>query len=157
MGRRAKPPQAGRTGARPVAAKPPADPPPGVLRELVTLYRQSRHRELLATATQQQIRHPRSLTLYSLIAGAHTGLGNPGAAITCLDRALTLWPGSAELHYNKGVILGGTGAHDAAQRCYEEALRLDPSHAGAANNLGSVLREKGDFAAARPARRCSVS
>ena len=157
MGGRAKRTRATRTTTSDRAALPSADPAPGVLGQLVTLYRQNRFGELLAEATKLQMRHSRSLPLYSLIAGAHVGLGNPGAAIACLDKALTLWPGSAELHYNKGVILRGTGAHDAAQRCYEEALRLDPSHAGAANNLGSVLKEKGDFAAAIRAYRKAVA
>ena len=153
---RAKGRQAGARGRR-AAAPPPADPPPDILRALVTLYQQARHADLLAAATRQQRQHPRSYALHSLIAGAHAGLGNPDAAITSLDQALALWPDSAELHYNKGVLLAGTGAQDAARRCYETALKLDPSHAGAANNLGSVLRAKGDFIAALRAYRHAVA
>jgi len=133
-----------------------ADPPPDTLRRLVALFQAQRHTDLLRDSTAVRLRYPRSLALLSLMAGAHTGLGEFNAALACLDEALELAPENAEMHYNKGVILKKAGHPDAAIRSYETALRHEPRHAGAANNLGTLRKDSGDLQGAVQAYRKAI-
>jgi Flp pilus assembly protein TadD len=54
-------------------------------------------------------------------------------------RALELEPADADIHFNLGNVLFGTGDVDGATRHYKEALACDPDHGDALNNLEVVL------------------
>lgn len=74
---------------------------------------------------------------------SHYQLGNPAAAIDCLQRAIRLAP-SAGLHYNLGVIQQATDQPDAAEKSYRAAIALAPD-AKTLGNLGGLLYKQSRF------------
>ncbi|MCX7281490.1 MAG: tetratricopeptide repeat protein, partial [Alphaproteobacteria bacterium] len=58
----------------------------------------------------------------------------PAEAIAALDRALTLQPNIALLHFNRGVVLGELQRHREALESYDHAVALDPAFAPALSN-----------------------
>ena len=64
------------------------------------------------------------------------------------EKALTIKPDYAEVHYNLGVTLQELGQLDTAVKSYEQALKIKPDYANACNNLGVTLQELGQLDAA---------
>jgi Flp pilus assembly protein TadD len=108
----------------------------GRLREAEALYRR-----LLAL----QPNHAPSLHRLGAIAYQ---CGNPGAAVTLIDRALGIDEGNSTYHCHLGVALHALGRLANAETAYRRALELEPGFADAWSNLGNVLLERGDAAAA---------
>ena len=48
--------------------------------------------------------------------------------LAALDGALALQPGTAAVHYNRGVVLAALERHREALDSYDRALALDPGH-----------------------------
>ncbi len=69
-------------------------------------------------------------------------------AIDGLTEAVALYPDSAKLRYNRGVMLAAVGREAEAMSEYEEALRVDQGDPETWNNLGFLLlrQERSDEA-----------
>jgi tetratricopeptide (TPR) repeat protein len=68
---------------------------------------------------------------------------DPRKAVTKLEAALAVNPGSVQAHTMLGVIHEGLKEHDQAKVHYERALQLDPTFPPAANNLAWLYAEHG--------------
>ena len=66
-------------------------------------------------------------------------------AIAILDRAMTLAPETAVIHYHRGIVLASVGQSGEARNALSEALRLEPDADWAADadvrRKASSLRE----------------
>jgi predicted O-linked N-acetylglucosamine transferase (SPINDLY family) len=72
-------------------------------------------------------------------------------AAGCFQRAATLNPGVAEIHYNLGVALQILGKQDEAAASYLRAAELNPGFAESYNNLGNIYLRQERFEAAQSA------
>jgi tetratricopeptide (TPR) repeat protein len=70
-----------------------------------------------------------------------------------LQAALTIWPDSAELHFNLGLIHGECGDKQFAEEAVREALELDPNLYLARNYWGILLEKRGQAAEAEACYR----
>jgi tetratricopeptide (TPR) repeat protein len=66
-------------------------------------------------------------------------------AIGYLERAIALYPSSANLHDRLAYVLGRSGELSAAVKHSQEAVTLDPKLISARLNLGANLALSGDF------------
>lgn len=66
-------------------------------------------------------------------------LGRHDEALAAAERALTLAPGSADAHYQRGAVQVGLNNFAAAEVDFRTALRLSPDHTAAMNDLAVVL------------------
>jgi protein O-GlcNAc transferase len=69
-------------------------------------------------------------------------LGRDDAA-ALIGRAVTLNPGLAEAHNDRGAILAAGGSFAEALPCFERAVEINPRYAEARSNLGRALRAVG--------------
>lgn len=65
-------------------------------------------------------------------------------ALGVVDDALSHFPESAVLHFNRAVVLEELGRLDDAERSYKRCLELQPSYADAHHNLAMLLETRGD-------------
>jgi len=77
---------------------------------------------------------PGSPKIFSLIGQAHEALGNPAAAKSCFEKALTFGTGLSEQAYYRALALRALGRRDEADRALEglvkgarDALAASPS------------------------------
>ena len=71
-------------------------------------------------------------------------IGDNGAAIRLLNKALQQGPESAELFTNLGNALQASGKNEEAITSFKKALKINPDFILAHNNLGNALREAGE-------------
>ncbi|MCC6617246.1 MAG: tetratricopeptide repeat protein [Anaerolineae bacterium] len=94
----------------------------------------------------EALRFTRSVAQAALIqSNLYRVRGNLKRALEEANIALSNLPSNAELHKNRGDILGDMGQHGDAIDSYQEALRLNPRYAFAHNNLGLARQNNGDF------------
>jgi tetratricopeptide (TPR) repeat protein len=79
---------------------------------------------------------PHSLSLLGLIARA---AGDGKAALALIDQAISLKPGVAEFHNNRGNVLRDLGRPQEAAEALGQALALDPDTAAIKVNYGAAL------------------
>jgi tetratricopeptide (TPR) repeat protein len=82
--------------------------------------------------------------------------GQLADAIARYDRILSLNPGIAEIHNNRGVALAGLEKPADAEAAYRAAIALKPDYAEAFNNLGNTLCEIGRLDEAEHALRTAI-
>lgn len=75
-------------------------------------------------------------------------MGQPAAAIECLDATIAMDPACVEAHYNRGFILKQMGHLDAAIASYDQAVALRPGFAEAYLGRGDALVQQNAVAAA---------
>ncbi len=75
-----------------------------------------------------------------LLAGVQTRLEKKTAALASYDRVLSLRPGHAVAHVNRGNILNDLGRHDEALASYDRAIQVRPNFAVAHLNRGNTLQ-----------------
>jgi protein O-GlcNAc transferase len=97
--------------------------------------------------------HPDSLHLLGVIA---LQTGNPGPALTLIDRAIALRPDAAVFRNNLGQVLERLERSDEAVQAYESAIELDPDYPEACNNLGHLLERWGELAKAETLYRTAI-
>ncbi|WP_315730115.1 MULTISPECIES: tetratricopeptide repeat protein [unclassified Bradyrhizobium] len=73
-------------------------------------------------------------------------VGDHGAAIELIKRAIELQPKNNLYHANLAGVLRAQGRQEEAIASYHEALRHQPDNLEARNHLGSLLGECGDLA-----------
>ena len=67
--------------------------------------------------------------------------GRPEEAIGDCEAALTLAPGSAEMHHDPGAALANGGRLHEAVEHFEQAVRLQPDYESARRNLARARAE----------------
>ena len=87
---------------------------------------------------------PKNARAFHLLGVVAHQLGRPDAA-SLVARAVTLDPGFAEAHNDRGVILAANGSFTDAVACFERAAQLNPGYHEARNNLARGLRSLGRF------------
>ena len=70
--------------------------------------------------------------------------GDYASAIVDYDQALALFPGNAEIYYNRAVAHYSVGSIDRALQDLDRAIKIQPTMAEAYANRGTVLLEMGD-------------
>jgi Tfp pilus assembly protein PilF/peroxiredoxin len=85
---------------------------------------------------------PTAITFYNL-GTLYMKLGQPSAAKTALERALSLTPDYAEASNTLGALLGQNGDVEGAIAQFRKALAIRPDYADALNNLGYALFQTG--------------
>jgi arylsulfatase A-like enzyme len=90
------------------------------------------------------------LGVYRLVMSALTlsESGRANDALEALTQAEREEPDLVQVHYLKGVILGGQGRYGEAARALERTISLSPSHLGARFKLALALLRLGDHAQA---------
>lgn len=103
----------------------------------------------LALAREAVERAPRLAEAHVAEANARIGREEDEEAVTVLERAIGLAPGSVELRLQLGDVLWfNLGRSEAARRHYLRALEQDPIHPVALERLASWEIERGDLEAA---------
>jgi arylsulfatase A-like enzyme/cytochrome c-type biogenesis protein CcmH/NrfG len=100
-----------------------------------------------SAATGLQRADPKSkLEIYQLVMSSLTlsESGRAEAALAALARAERLEPGLTQVHYLKGVILGGQERYREAAAALERAIALDPQHVLARFKLALAYLRVGD-------------
>ena len=82
---------------------------------------------------------PANARAFHLLGVVAHQLGRPDAA-SLLGRAVTLDPGFAEAHNDRGVIFAANGMLPEAVSCFERAVALNPGYTEARTNLARGLR-----------------
>jgi tetratricopeptide (TPR) repeat protein len=85
---------------------------------------------------------PSAITFYNL-GTLYMKLGQPAAAKTALERAVTLNPEYADANNTLGALLAQNGDVAGALTRFRAALETEPDHADALNNLGYTLFQAG--------------
>lgn len=75
-------------------------------------------------------------------------LGRPEEALTELERAISLAPGRASLHWRQGLWLADQGRFEQARTSFERALALDPDDPSATVGLARLWIDDGRAEAA---------
>jgi tetratricopeptide (TPR) repeat protein len=75
--------------------------------------------------------------------------GEPGKALTCIEKALSIEPAEGGMHYNRAMVLDALGRKDESIKEYTTALELSPElSVKILSNRAVLLTETGRFAAA---------
>jgi Tfp pilus assembly protein PilF/peroxiredoxin len=85
---------------------------------------------------------PSAITFYNL-GTLYMKLGQPSAAKSALERALSLTPDYAEARNTLGALAGQNGDIEGAMAHFRKALETKPDYADALNNLGYALFQTG--------------
>jgi hypothetical protein len=94
-------------------------------------------------------RSPYAFIPHQALGLEYRRLGRNDEAIIALERASTLRPEDALVHYLLGGLLTAKRHYDAALIHYREAAALEPDSAKNHNKLGLTLLRMGDWRAAR--------
>lgn len=68
-------------------------------------------------------------------------IGEPERALERMARLVARYPRVAEVHYNRGTLLGSIGRYDEELAAYRDAIALKPNFVRAYVNLGVALRD----------------
>lgn len=84
-------------------------------------------------------------------------MGRPAEAVAAYDRALTLRPRYAPLHFNLAIALDRLGRLEDAALSYERAIELQGDHVVALSNLARLQARRGDPSRALQCGRRAVA
>lgn len=100
---------------------------------------------------------PRHADGQCLLAELYRVSGRTDAALHQLQRATTLMPGVARLHYSLGALHLAQGESESALVCFERAIALEPGFAQAHASAGIALRRTNRTAEAVDAYRKAIA
>ena len=123
-------------------------PPQTEINSVLALYSNGKIQEALGAVEVLIKSYPNDPFLYSISGACFVGLGQLDSALKSYEKALTIKPDYAEVHYNLGVTLQELGQLDAAVKSYEQALAIKSDYADAYINLGITLKNLGQLDAA---------
>ena len=118
------------------------------INSVIGLYSKGQIQEALDAVETLTKSYPNEALLFNISGACFAGLRQLGNAVKSYEKALTIKPDYAEVHYNLGVTLQELGQLNAAVKSYEQALAIKPDYAIACNNLGFTLQELGQLNAA---------
>ena len=114
----------------------------------VACFHQGRYGESARTARATLEENPRRVDTHVLLAKVHLDLQEPRQALTSLDRALELDPGSGMANYEYGRLLYGQGRYAEAAEHFRRTLLSRPRDFGLHYQLGRALHQAGKAEAA---------
>jgi protein O-GlcNAc transferase len=118
------------------------------INSVIALYSKGQIQEALDAVETLTKSYPNEALLFNISGACFAGLRQLDNALKSYDKALTIKPDYAEVHYNLGVTLQELGQLNAAVKSYEQALFIKPDYAIACNNLGLTLQKLGQLNAA---------
>ena len=118
------------------------------INSVIALYSNGQIQEALDAVETLIKSYPNEALLFNISGACFAGLRQLDNAVKSYEKALTIKPDYAEVHYNLGVTLQELGQLNAAVKSYEQALAIKPDYAIACNNLGFTLQELGQLNAA---------
>jgi tetratricopeptide (TPR) repeat protein len=80
---------------------------------------------------------------YESLSVAYVQLGRFEEALDALEKAISVDPGNANLHFQVGMIHIRMNRYPQAARALQESVRLNPIHYEANYNLGSLFMREG--------------
>jgi tetratricopeptide (TPR) repeat protein len=111
------------------------------IEQLFVFFNAGRHLEAENGALGMLGRHPNLGIAWKLLGAAQEAQGKN--AFLALQKAVSLLPGDAEVHFNLGIALHDLEQIGDAEASYRRAVEIKPDFAGAHNNLGLVLKDLG--------------
>ena len=118
---------------------------PGFLEKAIALHEDGNLQQA-ARIYQHILDHsPEHFDATNLLAVVNAQVGQFIEARALFVRALTLRPGHAEAHFNKGTMERADGKLEAALADFSLAIRAVPYHLGALNNRSLVLQDMRRF------------
>lgn len=76
--------------------------------------------------------------IYVTYGNAYDGLKKTDRSIAVYDEGIQLFPGSHQLHFNKGITLTSVKKYDEALLSFQTAILLNPKHPGSHNAIARV-------------------
>ncbi len=104
----------------------------------VYLLKHRRLHEALQVLQQAHALCPNSVDILNNLSNVWVALQEHGQALQCIDQALSLQPGGADLHYNRGLILQETGHYEAALAAYKNCWTAQPDYPLAYLNAANI-------------------
>jgi predicted O-linked N-acetylglucosamine transferase (SPINDLY family) len=89
--------------------------------------------------------NPKDDEAWFTLGAIHHQLGEPGKAMECYTRTISLKPNHADALYYLGTLLQNADKLDEAISCYQRALSIKPDYPGAHCNLGTALESQKRF------------
>ncbi len=114
---------------------------PSFIAEISRLLTQEKLQEAIQRIAEAETTVPDSLPLLLLKGNVLRRCGRLAEAETTLRRAVTLNPGSAQVHNNLGNVLSARGQLVAAAACIERARELEPKNPRILNNLAVLCMQ----------------
>jgi len=90
-----------------------------------------------------------SAAAFDRLARLHFGAGRGEEALATFERALQAFPDSADLHFNRGVVLGVLSRRGEAVEAFRKVSELAPERLDALENLAGLLESLGRVEEAR--------
>ena len=121
----------------------PASPAQALLEQARQLIDQRRLLDAAKVYRQVLDHQPACLEAVGQLGSLFYQLGQPEAALACLQQAVRLEPKAPKLQLLTGAVLKSLGRLEESAACCERATWLDPADADARYNLGLVLQSSG--------------
>jgi len=131
-------------------------PKPQEMEELVRLFNCGRYVEAIPIAISMTERYPQHELGWKALAVMFMHIGRSADALMPMQKAASLLPYDAELHFNLGNILWDLGRLDEAASSYQRALQRNPNYAEALSNLSNVLHGMGRLGEAEASCRRTI-
>jgi predicted TPR repeat methyltransferase len=93
---------------------------------------------------------PDEMRAWALMGLCATQAGDLILACEALERAATLEPTAANVHFRLGIVLYQRGLADKAEAAFRRTVALDPANIDARQNLAAALVDQGRHAEAKP-------
>jgi len=100
-----------------------------------------RYQDAVACYERNLAQAPNDISSLHGMAVSLMPLGDFLRALSLSERLCVLRPRSAEVHYNRGTVLGALGRYDEEMAAYRLALEIQPRFVPAYVNLGVVLSD----------------
>jgi predicted O-linked N-acetylglucosamine transferase (SPINDLY family) len=123
---------------------------------VVALFSSGRLTDAASAAQALTERYPRHEFGWKALGAIYKQTGNPGAALSPMQKAAVLSPADVEAHYNLGVTLQELGRLAEAEASYRHALQIDPDYADAHSNLGVTQQGLGKLPDAEASYRRAI-
>ena len=116
-------------------------PPQSNIGRLLEFHQSGEYGEAEALAKSIIERFPAHPFSWKVLGAVLRQTGKVSEALDANQKAATLSPRDAEVHYNLGVNLQDLGRLEEAEASYKQAISLNPDFAEAHNNLGNTLAQ----------------
>lgn len=97
---------------------------------------------LIERVLQGNADHPMALNLFAAIAVRR---GQPSAALSHAERAISISPNEPDFHFTRANSLLALDRTEDAEAAFEKAVALNPHHHKALSNLGAMALRSGRF------------
>ena len=116
-------------------------PPQEQIDYILNLFKSNQIQQALDFIDTLSKDYPDKSLLFNIRGAGYAGLGQLDIAVQNYEKALSIKPDYAKVHYNLGSALQELGKLHDSVKSYENSIALEPENAQAHNNLAIVLRE----------------